>query len=765
IAAGNDGADETIGSPGSADAALTVGAVDKSDQLADFSSRGPRVGDTGLKPDLTAPGVSIVAANAKDGYLGEPGEAYTSLDGTSMATPHVAGAAAILTQQHPDWSAGRLKAALMGSAAPQPDQGAFAQGAGRVDVARGVQQTAYAEPAAWSAGLAVWPHADDTPQTQTLTYHNPGTESLSFDLDLRTLGPDGAAAPTGMFTTSTSSVTVPAGGTATVDVTVDTRPEGADGYYSAWVVAAAGDTRLSTPIAVHREPESYDLTLEVKDPSGAATGAYSLEVFDLEHLRSFKPYDDDGSVTVRIPRGRYHLSSFIAGPGQREVALLAQPQLDITEDTTVALDGRETAPLSVDIDHAGVAPGLMVVGYDHSTPQILLGYGIITDTLDGVRSGHLGPRLPDDELVSEVSGLWGVPDSDGELARSKRLYHLAWFEYGRVIDGFDKQVADSQLARVDATYHSHGEAKDGVKFWIALPEHGGGSGFAQTTPLPFSRTELRNTDTPWRSELDLQDADGNLEGWLLGGVVDQIPGTTARERWNDVVVAPSFSPTSGYAIRAGNAVAIEVPLFGDASGHPGVSATTGGGTRLFRDGVLVGESRSPGAGFFDVPAEPGHYRLEVSAERDVSAFSTGLTSVWTFDSAQVDGDPAMLPLTTVSFAPEVDTRNYASARHRQRVPITLSRPTALPPKKGGKSALAAPASSVSSVSLRSLDVEVSFDDGASWQDVRVMHHPTQGWQADIPPRGRTGFVSLRATAVGTDGATARHTVIRAYGLR
>ncbi|MFE2538879.1 S8 family serine peptidase, partial [Actinacidiphila glaucinigra] len=59
IAAGNNGEQGagTVGSPGSADAALTVGAVDKQDRLASFSSTGPRVGDGGIKPDLTAPGV------------------------------------------------------------------------------------------------------------------------------------------------------------------------------------------------------------------------------------------------------------------------------------------------------------------------------------------------------------------------------------------------------------------------------------------------------------------------------------------------------------------------------------------------------------------------------------------------------------------------------------------------------------------------------------------------------------------------------------
>ena len=64
---------ESVGSPGAADAALTVGAVDRDDELAEFSSRGPRWGDGAIKPDITAPGVDIVAAKAAHGADRRPG--------------------------------------------------------------------------------------------------------------------------------------------------------------------------------------------------------------------------------------------------------------------------------------------------------------------------------------------------------------------------------------------------------------------------------------------------------------------------------------------------------------------------------------------------------------------------------------------------------------------------------------------------------------------------------------------------------------------
>ena len=180
-------------SPASADSALAVGAVDRGDTIADFSSRGPRVGDAAIKPDLTAPGVGIVAARASDGFIGEPvDDFYTRLDGTSMATPHAAGAALLLAQQHPGWTSAQLKAALMGSSQPNPFFTVFDQGAGRVDVARAITQEVVTTPASVSFGLQSFPHEDDEVLTRTVTYGNLGSSPIVLDLALEVTGPDGS---------------------------------------------------------------------------------------------------------------------------------------------------------------------------------------------------------------------------------------------------------------------------------------------------------------------------------------------------------------------------------------------------------------------------------------------------------------------------------------------------------------------------------------------------------------------------------------------
>jgi len=362
VAAGNSGPGAgTVTSPGSADAALTVAAVDKSRRIAEFSSRGPRFGDNAVKPDIAAPGVAIVAARAAGTALGSPvDDRYTSLNGTSMATPHVAGAAAILAQRHPDWTADRLKAGLMTTAAPLDDLGPFQVGTGLVDVPHAVASTVAATPSV-SFGQVRWPH-EGSPATAPVTYVNDGADPVTLDLVVTAADQNGTAAPAGLLTLDTDRVAVPANGTATVHVTMTPQTR-RPGSYGGLLTATGGAAVVRTALGVVLEPESYDLTVNLLDrngqpPTSANVWPVAFNVFDYTtgELYSLHPSGD----TLRLPAGEYGVQGWVTTPRPEvpdnrfgyldDIAELAAPGVRLDRDTVLVLDGRQARKVAVTVD-------------------------------------------------------------------------------------------------------------------------------------------------------------------------------------------------------------------------------------------------------------------------------------------------------------------------------------------------------------------------------------------------------------------------------
>ena len=760
VAAGNDGTygAETVSSPASADAALAVGAVDDQDVVASFSGRGPRVHDAALKPEITAPGVEIMAARSRYSARGERGEKYVSISGTSMATPHVAGSAAILAQRHPEWTGAQLKAALVGAAEPG-DAGVYEQGAGRVDVARAVGQEVVAEPATVSAGRMSWPHDDDEAVTRTITYRNTGDLPRTLRLALS------EGTPEGMFGLSASSVTVPAGGVAGVAVTVDTSVPAAEGVFGTWVSATddAGQ-RVVTPVAVDREPESYDLTLTTLDGTGAATDNHYSFVFGLDEQR-FRPVPGVGGAgTLRVRAGRYHVDAAIATPRPGgtlfDSAKVVHPVVEVRADTAVVLDARSARPVSVTFDRANVVPKAVAVAYTRNTPHTSLNTGVLGDTFDRIGVGQVGGPVPEEEMITSLGGVWAVPDARGDVLRSEVTYNLSWFGYGAVPTGFGRHVVDGELARVRATYRAQADRKRGTKVWVARePRAGVTNGFGFGFRLPLERTEFHNVDDglAWSGELQqwsMVKKQVRTETVLTGGVVAHEPGAEVEEEWNTAVFGPGFTADGEFATRSGDVLALNLPLYGDAGlDRAGVSEVDSGSTVLYREGVKVGETALPGLGQFEVPPEPSGYRLEVrSARSGVSEFSTRVDCVWTFTSERPPEDPKAkgkggvgLPLMAVRFAPpDLDRRNSTRA-DTVRIPVTVQRPYNAP-----------------EATSATLTVDASFDDGRTWRPVPVAMAGASGTVEVTHPRGAR-YVSLRAHATDSAGSTVTQTVLRAYG--
>ncbi|MFF3942698.1 S8 family serine peptidase [Streptomyces phaeofaciens] len=338
IASGNAGpGEQTVGTPGIADSALTVGAVDKSDKLASFSSRGPRLGDSAVKPEITAPGVSITAARAAGTTMGTPVDAdYTTANGTSMATPHVAGAAALVAQAHPDWTGQQIKEALASTAKTNADNSVFEQGDGRVDAVRAVTQNVFATP---TLSFGRFEDGDTEAVGKDITYTNSTDKAVELKI----------ASSLADVTVGAGTVTVPARGTATVPVGVDPTKE-AEGRYTGHITATADGVQVTTGVGFEMAPKTYDLKVSLVGRDGKpSTGA---SIYSLQELNGARPneYGFIGSGwTWQVPAGTYSMATWIpdrdAGGLAVGTSVVGNPEIKVNGDTEVVLDAREAVEI------------------------------------------------------------------------------------------------------------------------------------------------------------------------------------------------------------------------------------------------------------------------------------------------------------------------------------------------------------------------------------------------------------------------------------
>ncbi|MGK5741020.1 S8 family peptidase [Micromonospora sp. URMC 103] len=744
-AAGNSGwVPQSVGSPASADAALAVGNVDKTGARSWDSGQGPRLGDYAVKPEITAPGTAITAARSATADVAPPGEQYVSFSGTSMASPHVAGAAALLAQAHPAWRAEQLKSALMGAARPNPAIDLFGQGAGQLDVARALAQPVSANPPAVTFGFRAYPHDAEDVVTRTVTYRNDGTAPVTLALTVT------GAAPAGVITVDRNTVTVPAGGEASVRLTADTRAGGtAYGTFGGRLVATADGVSVQTPFSVFREQPSADVHLRVT----ARTDAPQEVVTQLGNLATGEfVVSYDSADTLRVPMGDYVvLSMGISADGTGTV--LANGRLTIDGATDLALDGRRARPVDIRLPDRDAAPVVGEVEVLHTGAPQLFGMSLTGDPSD-IYTADLGPKnVPG--VITSVTAAFARPDRDGDFTASPYTYQTGWYQTGSFVTGFTRHLARRDVARVRVGYAS--AADDGVGTRVNYPvipgvEYPDGLVLPRT-PLPAERTEYYAGNIGWTSTFEEgagAGADYRRLATFEAARSDYRAGRDYTERWNQAVfttpMTPAF-PEYPAVERRGNEFLLRLDGYADAAGHRGSADAAGLSAELalYRDGALV-EKRAGAYAGIDV-GEPGRSRYRLSygfTQPAPTRLSTRVQTEWEFDSAYTDSGTA-LPLTAVGFAPRLDATNAAKRHALMAVPLTFTRQAG-----AGRVARA--------------EVEVSFDDGAHWSPTPVLALPGSHTALFGNP-GKAGFVSLRAHVVDTAGAAVTTTVIRAYEVR
>ncbi len=333
--------------------------------MTDFSSRGPNVFGDVIKPDITAPGLQILAPYSP---ASSDGEMFAAIAGTSMASPHVAGLFALMKQVHPDWSAAMARSALMTTADPDVLDNnrtslanPFGQGSGMADPGRAVQKGSMFQPGlVYDAGLFdyygflcdVSPSLFANPtgtcnavaalgyatEAHDLNYPSIGASevpgaitvtrtvtSVAQESGWRTYTPQ-IEAPSGYsVSVEPTSLKLKSGQSASFEVTITNTgaPTGQWRFGALTWVDGTGSYAVRSPIAVRGVPLAAPASVDLSGPSGSSevtvnigyTGPFEAQAIGLAADTLLA-----GSVTQDAPDTDFSGCSLPLGPGETEHA-------------------------------------------------------------------------------------------------------------------------------------------------------------------------------------------------------------------------------------------------------------------------------------------------------------------------------------------------------------------------------------------------------------------------------------------------------------
>ncbi|HEX6685167.1 MAG TPA: carboxypeptidase regulatory-like domain-containing protein [Candidatus Limnocylindrales bacterium] len=286
----------SVGSPGSYPHVIGIGATDRQDRIAGFSSRGPVTWDgvTHLKPDVSAPGHLIRSTWPRQLIA----SGYNTISGTSMATPHATGVVALMLSANPELTVAEVRQILTSTARVKPHMGAVpnnAYGTGIIDAHAAVTRAAHSGTV---TGRVTGPGGG--PQAATVTIAGESTTS-----DPKT-GAYSMPAPAGThdvivsaygFVTKRGSVTVAAKDAVTHDVTLSAAPTR---RLTGTVTGPAGAVRSARVTVTGTPLEVVSTDAAGKFELGIAEGTYTLRVTAAGHEPATFETTVDGDEDVRV---------------------------------------------------------------------------------------------------------------------------------------------------------------------------------------------------------------------------------------------------------------------------------------------------------------------------------------------------------------------------------------------------------------------------------------------------------------------------------
>src|SRR5450755_1721265 len=782
VAAGNFGpSDETVESPAAARDALAVGAVDATSRVASFSSRGPLAGNFAIKPEIVAPGVDITGDRAAGTTMGSPlSAAYTTASGTSMATPLVAGAAAVLAAVHPRWGPARLKAALVSAARPARGGDAYAQGGGLLDVGAAVQDAVAGDQAV--ADLGDVPFGATSPVRKTLTWTNTGRKPVTLDLTANLARHEGARAPAGAIGLSRDQVRVPARGSASVTLSVSpARLDRDPGLYAGHVVARSGRTVVRTPVGVFAAPRTYTLTVHAIPLPGTAAGqmfaaADVVNVDDPNLLDATVTPGSDSTATMQVPAGHYWVLGEVddqTNATAERSALTGQPEVTVEGNTTVTLDGATAVPVSASVTghptqltsdsihvergFAGQVAGSDLISFGTGTSPVVLYAQPSGAASTGTFHAYTSFRLvsPAGRPHPYVYDLWHPV---GTRLPASLAYAVT-------------PAQQATLARIDERFY----ALDGEQSTLGETRYGlDPAGFLavegdSTVPDASTRSDYVSTvaGISWNQEVV---PPITLDGQKFSGVwvievprfAHLAPGSRQTAFWVRQPFAPgpysgttpsvSFCAPQPTFRRRGD-IHVELTDLQDLPDGfdciegvdplPQWSASTSRTMRLYQGSHLIGTSHSAVVDF-SVPATSASYRLSYADNTSkLLPVSPRTATTWTFRSAPPAGlDGVRIPLLLVNYSLPLNLDNHPDGN---TAVLTVARIAGTP-----------------TVRVTGLRLWTSTDEGKTWQAAPVRALRSGRYAVTLPRVAAGQSVSLRVTAADAGGSSIDQTIITAY---
>ena len=751
-AAGNRGGrPESVEAPATADAALAVGAVDKSDQLTDFTAWGPRLDGTGVKPEIVGPGESITAARADGSEIGQPvGEDYMELSGTSMSAPHVAGAAALLLDAHPTWSWAQLKSALVTSAA---DVGAtvFQQGGGRVDVAAALAQTVHADVATIDLGPLEYPHDDGETSEVDVTLTNRADDGVTLDLAAAAVNAEGQVAPPQMIKVDPVVVELAAGASETVTVTFDPQT-GPIGLFGGTLTATERGTEvLHVPLSFLKEPELVDLTIEVIEREGMsamAGGVYVQDVNDTAaFLELYEVFTGAQTVRTRVVPGTYAVSllSVQADGSGGDLVTVVEPELEIAGATELTLDSNETNVVEIEVvddDLAATEVRAVVYRASEAGPDLVAGIVSFDNESVAVYANQTEPvSLGAFEFVSRWTML-------GE----RRLYDLIFPEIGAIPASLSYEVGRDDVAEITDEFHAdvpRGYLNGRASF---RPWEPNSVVYPELIDVPVQRLDwVTADDTEWSELIDIGYPDASAP--IFEVPTAYVPGEERHHSWVESPVRP-WAPTDRLPTRSGDLLTIDLPSWSDQQNNFGLDLIPffEDDPDTYRlavtaDGDLLGESDLP-YGEFLLPADPADVEVTLDVSRDAPwwTHSTQTSTTWRFVSEPAGEVPVAQALFQVDYDVDLDLANGTDAPNM--IEFRAYDPTGNVPA--------------------AFRAEWSIDDGATWHPLRLTDLGNGVYESTVPVPAACDpecFVSLRVAADDETGTVLEQEVQRAYTAR